>query len=76
VAEEWVSVATAPDLQAAEALVRALRAAGVEALLTPSQSGPWDAGWRASFQIVVRKSQEDAAKSALERSGRRNGHGG
>jgi len=76
VADEWVSVATASDLQAAETLVRALRAAGVEALLTPSQSGPWDASWRSSFQIVVRKSQEEAAKAALERSGRRNGHGG
>lgn len=75
-ADEWVSVATASDLQAAETLVRALRAAGVEALLTPSQSSPWDASWRSSFQIVVRKSQEDAAKAALQRSGRRNGHGG
>lgn len=75
-ADEWVSVATASDLQAAETLVRALRAAGVEALLTPSQSGPWDASWRSSFQIVVRKSQEEAAKAALQRSGRRNGHGG
>ncbi|MDO8531306.1 MAG: hypothetical protein Q7T26_03925 [Dehalococcoidia bacterium] len=74
--DEWVSVATAPDLQAAEAIVRALRSAGVEAMLSPSQSGPWDAGWSASFQVVVRKGQEDAAKAALERSGRRNGHGG
>ncbi|MBI4307502.1 MAG: DUF2007 domain-containing protein [Chloroflexi bacterium] len=75
-AEDWVCVATVPDLKAAEVLVQALRSAGIEAMLDPSGAEPWSAGQLLSLRVVVQRSREADAKRVLQRVNRRNGHSG